>query len=143
MRHTSAVALLLLAGCAATPRQTSPEPLSEPEPQRHDIRLAPGIASLTIPDSAQWVTVKPARITIVNGACQTNDPMPTRHYGPSTLPPSLPMPNMPTLTSPAYIPNACPVTAGPLAKQSVPAVYSRSPKMIPQAEPRDEAPGQP
>lgn len=135
MRHTSAVALLLLAGCAAAPRQAAPEP------QRHDVRLAPGIASLTIPDGARWVTVKPARITIVNGACQTNDPMPTRHYGPSQLPPSLAIPNAQTQRPLAYIPNACPVTAGPLATQSVPAVFPRSPKVMPQ--PQVEAPGQP
>lgn len=137
MRNTSAVVLLLLAGCATAPRQAS----MEPEPQRHVIRLAPGIASLTIPDSVQRVTVKPARITIVNGACQTNDPMPTGQFGPSTLPPSQAMPNAQTLRPLAYIPNACPVTAGPLAKQSVPAVFPRSPKVMPQ--PQVEAPGQP
>ena len=141
LRNTSAVVLLLLAGCATAPRQGSPEPLSESEPQRHDIRLAPGIASLTITDSTQWATVKPARLRIVSGACQTNDPMPTAHYGPSAQPPSRTMPNAQTLRPPAYIPNACPVTAGPLATQSVPAGYSRSPKVMPR--PQTEPPGQP
>lgn len=136
MRHTSAVALLLLAGCGTAPRQASPEP------QRHDSHPAPRIASLTVTDSAKRATIRGTRIEIVN-ACQTNDPMPTRHYGPSTLPPSLAIPNAQTLRPPAYIPNACPVTAGPLATQSVPAVNSRRPKVIPQAEPRDETPGQP
>jgi hypothetical protein len=139
MRHTSAVALLLLAGCATAPRQAS----MEPEPQRHVIRPAPGTASLTVTDSAKRATIRQTRIEIVNGACQTNDPMPTGHYGPSMLPSSLAIPNAQTLRPPAYIPNACPVTAGPLATQSVPAVNSRSPKVIPQAEPRGEAPGQP
>lgn len=137
MRTTSAFIVLLLAGCATAPHQAS----LEPEPQRDDIRPAPGIASLTVTDSAQWLTVKSARLRIANGMCQTNDPMPTRHYGPSRLPPSLPIPNAPTPRPPAYIPNACPVTAGPLANQSFPAGNPRSPKVIPL--PHAETPGQP
>jgi hypothetical protein len=132
MRETSAFFLLLLAGCAAA---------QPPEPRPLSIRLAPGIASVTIPDSAQWVPVQSARLKIVNGACQPNDPMPTGHFGRVMLPPSLPMPNASTPHPPAYIPNACPVTAGPLANRNVPAANPRGEKRI--REPQAQSPRQP
>lgn len=141
MRKTSAFIVLLLAGCATAPQpQSQPQPQPQPraEARQPVIRLAPGIASVTIPDSARWVTVQPARMKIVNGACETNDPMPTGLYGGSILPPSLPMPNAQTTRPLAYIPNACPVTAGPLAQQSLPATYVPGHKVIPVPRPEPE-----
>ena len=141
MRTTSAFCLLLLAGCAAAqPRQT-PQP--QTGPRQPVIRLAPGIASATIPDSAKWVQVIPARIQVVTGACQTNDPMPTALYDPNTLPPSLAMPNGQTPYPPAYIPNACPVTVGPLAQQSRPASFTKVYPVHPEPRPEPKTEGQP
>jgi hypothetical protein len=145
MQRSKYLCLLLLAGCASA----SVTPESQPQPQsRQDvIRRAPGIASVTIPDSVQRVKAQPARFRIVSAACQTNDPMPNASPGSTLVPPGQPritpgapnnvpgtMPNAPMLQSIPYIPNACPVTAGPLANQSLPAVLQREEKRIPTPE---------
>jgi hypothetical protein len=123
MRKPASLCLLLLTGCASA---GTPEP--EPTPRSSVIRLAPGIASITIPDSAKWVPVQGARFRIVNGPCDTGDPMPVAKAGEFSVTPA--MPNAPTLQPIPYIPNACPVTAGPLASQSMPAVLQRGEKRL-------------
>jgi hypothetical protein len=132
MRKTSAFSLLLLAGCASGHPQ---------EQQRIDIRQAPEVVSATVPDSVAWVQVQGARMRLATLPCETNDPMPTGNFRSFMVPRSMPMPNSPALRSLPYIPNACPVTVGPLASKPVPTVHLRGRKTVPQ--PQTEPPRQP
>jgi hypothetical protein len=113
MRKTPALCLLLLAGCASA--QTEP---ARPGPVITRIPLA-----AEVNDTVHAVKVQPARVTVV-GACHTGDRMPTARNGPLDRP-SATIPTAPALGSLPYIPNACPVTVGPLAKPSVPVVYPK------------------
>lgn len=111
MKKTSALGLLLLAGCASA--QAEP---AQPRPVITRISSA-----AQEHDPVYVVKVQPARFAVA-GACHTGDRMPTARGGPLDRPRAT-IPTAPTLGSLPYIPNACPVTAGPLARRSVPAAY--------------------
>lgn len=125
MRKRSAFCLLLLAGCASGHPQ---------EQQRLESRPALEIVSSTVPDSVAWVQVPGARMKLASMPCETNDPMPTGNFGKFMVPRSMPMPNSPALRPLPYIPNACPVTVGPLASKSVPTLHLRGRKTVPQPQ---------
>jgi hypothetical protein len=118
MRKTSALWLLLLAGCAAAQAEAARQP-------------RPVIRHLSTPaevnDTISIVKVPRASFRIANGPCRTSDPMPTGRFRPLDQPRAA-MPTAPLLGPLPYIPNACPVTVGPLAGKSVPAAYPRPPK---------------
>lgn len=115
MRTTLPLWPVLVAGCASA----RPQPVPVPVAAATDV-----VATLV--DST-----RAARVTVTGAACETNDPMAvrtplasgtTRRNAPGSIP---------TATSPRslpYIPNACPVTAGPLSTRAVPAVVNREPK---------------
>lgn len=113
MRRTPALCLLLLAGCASA--QGEP---AQPRPVITRISSAAQVI-----DTLYAVKMQPGRVAVL-GACHTGDRMPTARSGRLDQPRAT-IPTAPALGSLPYIPNACPVTAGPLARKSVTVVYPR------------------
>jgi hypothetical protein len=114
MRRTFALALLLLAGCAST----QPEP-----PQRRPVITRLPAAEQS--DDTTYVSkVEQVSIEVTTGFCQTGDRMPTARNG-ALDQPGASIPTAPALGALPYIPNACPVTAGPLARRSVVVTYPK------------------
>lgn len=117
MRTTLSICLAVAAaGCAST---------RSPEPRASSVQA--GDVPVLLADS-----VKHTRIEVMNTACETHDPMAVRlplsvpgEVAPKNAPAPGAMPNGATPHPLPYIPNACPVTAGPLAERNVPAVLRR------------------
>lgn len=130
MRTMFPICLAILAGCASA------------QPRAIFTRVPPTDASVIHADSAKRITARPSRVT--STACETNDPMAVRvpfpppgstRLTPTPKPGSVSaMPNAPTPRPLPYIPNACPVTAGPLVQTNVPAVLQGRAKENPTPE---------
>ncbi|HEX6036511.1 hypothetical protein [Longimicrobium sp.] len=125
MRKALPICLLVAAGCASA---------GAPEPQGFSIRRLSSSTPVITADRVKH------RLVQVSTACETNDRMAVgapvaRASGtpPTTQAPRRPgvMPNAGTSGSLSYIPNACPVTAGPLANRSTPAVLAGPGNIVP------------
>jgi hypothetical protein len=125
MRTRFVLSLALLAGCAPAPVQPAPQPGPV-------IRGVAGTEQVTAVPVV--VTGQPAKgRMVVEGACETSDPMPVHRTQPADVPP------MPSARPPgplAYIPNVCPVIAVPQQKPAVPAVLQRPPERVAEPAPQ-------
>lgn len=114
MRKVLPICLVVLAGCASA------------QPPAFSIRRVQSATPVIHADRVAY------RIEKVSTACRTNDPMAvgapltrSRSARPQMAPSPGAMPNGAPRRALPYIPNACPVTAGPLAQRHVPAVLQR------------------
>jgi hypothetical protein len=123
MRTALSLGLAVLAGCAsAQPRDA----------REFSIRRVP-VAGVSAPtDDGRSVEKQAVRVVVANTACETNDPMAVPMTRASTAErPAGGMSTASGLRSLPYIPNACPVTAGPLANRSVPAGLVKPARITP------------
>jgi hypothetical protein len=129
MRAIAAAGVLLLTGCTQAMQQ---------QEARYGI-LRPRYEVTRINGTFEPVvfTIDRARLlqTEERGPCQTNDPMPTGEF----RQPRAPMPVAATPSSPAPMPNYCPVTAPATAKSTVVST-PRPPKQVQPATPSEPRP---
>ena len=129
MRATSALCLLLLAGCAGAMRQ-QPGEITLIDSGPKILHINGTFEPVTFVVDAERVPVNSER----RGACQTNDPMPVARLGQA-------VPQM-LRSQPLYVapmPNYCPVTA-PIASRTVVTSGGNVPQVLQRPAPPEPQP---